>query len=153
MLDCSIFEKLTSIQLKKTLFDLTGCLTKQPHFSAKSSFRQEAVCMGFRQLRRTASLSSPTSVCCTKNKPRLMGSSVSGAALHLLIFPNSLIVFHNHVNRGARVQRSALQVKLKNLQDKIRDQRSQSNRYQLLLCPEEATFYLEPFKFNSASTT
>lgn len=34
---------------------------------------------------------------------------------HLLIFPNSLVVFHNHINAGGRVQRCALQIKLQHL--------------------------------------
>lgn len=41
---------------------------------------------------------------------------------HLLIFANSLVVFHNHINAGGRVQRCSLQIKLQHLrQDRTPD--------------------------------
>lgn len=35
--------------------------------------------------------------------------------LHSLIFPNSLVVFHHHVDEGGGIQRFAIQIELEHL--------------------------------------
>lgn len=39
------------------------------------------------------------------------------AVLHLLIFPNSLVVFHHHVDEGGGIQSFALQIELEHLEE------------------------------------